>query len=33
MFIENNNSLRGIITGVAFLIAFAGFIIAAGLHI
>ena len=33
MCIENNNSLREIITGVTFLLIFAVFIITAGLHI
>lgn len=33
MFIENNNSLREIITGVTFLLVFAAFIITAGFHI
>lgn len=33
MFRENNNSLREIVTGMAFLALFVGFIISAGLHL
>ena len=33
MFRENNNSLREIVSGIAFLALFVGFIISVGLHL